>query len=183
MGPLGLPSDSQAAESTNGAFQDAIALFEAHADYPSVQIEIHEAMAKMPRSRPLENAERLRSASECFDIYAHAFLRLVSDMPSQNAFIALLNEWADFTWFNYAGYGIEGVLQSGHPDVEMILERARHWKNEGYKRLAAAGSATAPRRGYRSHVRAWMEKTELKTVSQAAKRLGVSESTLKSIMS
>jgi hypothetical protein len=39
------------------------------------------------------------------------------------------------------------VLYSGHPDIEAILDRARHWKNEGYKRLIASGAqpvAAAP---------------------------------------
>jgi uncharacterized membrane protein len=73
-----------------------------------VQIEIHEAIAKMP-GRPLDNAGRLRSVAECFDVYAKAFLRLVSDMQSQNGFIALLHEWAD---------------------------AVRYWQHEGYRRLA-----------------------------------------------
>jgi hypothetical protein len=38
------------------------------------------------------------------------------------------------------------------------------------------------RRGYRAEVRRWMARKDLKTVAEAAKWLGVSGSTLKSIM-
>ena len=41
----------------------------------------------------------------------------------------------------------------------------------------------ALRRGYRREIRAWMKVNGLKTNAQAAKALGISESTLKSIMS
>jgi hypothetical protein len=80
MGPLGLPSDSQAAESVDDTFRGAIALFEAHPDYPSAQLEIHEAVSKMPKSILLDNAQRLRSVLECFGVYAKAFSRLISDI-------------------------------------------------------------------------------------------------------
>jgi PP-loop superfamily ATP-utilizing enzyme len=72
----------------------------------------------------------------------------------------------------------------------------RHWTVEGWKRLDGhnakvsdsqghAGSKKAPvvRRGYRSEVLAWMKRTGMENIRQAAKRLGVSVSTLKSIMS
>ena len=39
------------------------------------------------------------------------------------------------------------------------------------------------RKGYRAQVRAWMQRKQIRTVALAAKRLGVSESVLKSIMS
>jgi len=39
------------------------------------------------------------------------------------------------------------------------------------------------RKGYRAEVRAWMQRKQIKTVALAARRLGVSESVLKSIMS
>jgi hypothetical protein len=41
----------------------------------------------------------------------------------------------------------------------------------------------APRHGYRDQVRAWMKEKEIKNIREAAKHLGVSISTLKSIMS
>ena len=39
------------------------------------------------------------------------------------------------------------------------------------------------RRGYRTEVREWMMREEVRTLAQAAKRLGISLSALKSIMS
>jgi hypothetical protein len=43
--------------------------------------------------------------------------------------------------------------------------------------------SSSGRRGYRKEIFAWMSRAEIDTVPLAAKRLGVSESTLKSIMS
>jgi hypothetical protein len=45
----------------------------------------------------------------------------------------------------------------------------------------ATGDST-PRRGYRAEVRRWMESKELRTIPEAAKQLGISADTLKSIM-
>ncbi len=58
--------------------------------------------------------------------------------------------------------------------------------------VQAAGAANAdakvvtepgPKRGYRAEVRQWMARENLRTVAEAARRMGISESTLKSIMS
>jgi hypothetical protein len=78
------------------------------------------------------------------------------------------------------------------PEIWAGFRASKEWK--GYQselRLVAqhqsqptdtAKKSTQSRRGYRNHIRRWMSKTELTSVRQAAKRLGVSESTLKSIM-
>ena len=59
---------------------------------------------------------------------------------------------------------------------------------EGQEAGAANADAKAlaepeRRRSYRAEVRQWMARENVKTVAEAAKRLGISESTLKSIMS
>jgi hypothetical protein len=44
-------------------------------------------------------------------------------------------------------------------------------------------AVTESRRGYRAEVKAWMADEQIETIGDAAKKLGVSETTLKSIMS
>jgi len=69
-----------------------------------------------------------------------------------------------------------------HPPVvsEMCVDKKT--ADDCFRSTPATEETAARRRGYRIHIRHWMKSAGLKTVAQAAKRLGVSESTLKSIM-
>lgn len=76
------------------------------------------------------------------------------------------------------------------PEIERILAdilqlRAVGKSNQGAGEGPADGGAATPnaRRGYRKEVRQWMESKRLRTVPEAARRLGVGRDTLKSIMS
>lgn len=69
---------------------------------------------------------------------------------------------------------------------ELFRAETREWEArllESTGPEAPAGESPGRRRGYRAEVRQWMEREGIETISQAAKRLAVSESTLKSIMS
>jgi transcriptional regulator with XRE-family HTH domain len=86
-----------------------------------------------------------------------------------------------------------------------LTARSHHWKAQALKRAREAEGGvqtnqqanpppdptepvqiqpeTKPRRGYRNEVQAWMRRKEIGNVEQAARRLGLSKSALKSIMS
>ncbi|MGB9457519.1 MAG: hypothetical protein WCB12_15835 [Bryobacteraceae bacterium] len=66
---------------------------------------------------------------------------------------------------------------------EMLLEVAEAQDAGTADSGAEALAGPARRRGYRAEVRQWMVGENLRTVADAAKRLGISQSTLKSIMS
>lgn len=67
--------------------------------------------------------------------------------------------------------------------VWALRERAAHSSTKPELPRAGPRATPAPRRGYRGEVREWMKRKELKSVADAAKRLGVGPDTLKSIMS
>ena len=64
------------------------------------------------------------------------------------------------------------------------IKRSKRWTD--YQKAvgdALAGPAVEQRKGYRAEIKAWMVAEGLDGIPAAAKRLGVSETTLKSIMS
>jgi len=188
MGPPGLPSDSQTAQLVGPAFQKVVAFFESQAGYAGVQTEIHDGLAGLPKRLPTDNAERLRILLACFDVYAKAFLRLISDIQLQNGFMALLDAWAGLTWLQYAGYPIDP--RSSNPDVEALRSKAEHWKNEGYLRLATSETqikkssaflstkTSPPKRTFREPRPELLEGKESLNRKQTAMAFGVTERTL-----
>lgn len=71
-----------------------------------------------------------------------------------------------------------------HPAVATAAARTSSMPLAAALESKAEAEVSLPRRrGYRKEVRVWMDKLGLQTISQGAKRLGVSESTFKSIMS
>ena len=100
--------------------------------------------------------------------------------------------------FRIEAYADRGYDTNGHSlpsnrlsDIE--LKNSPEWEEYEDERLEVANlqaqgrrtgqAEPAPRRGYRVEVRAWMKNKDVDTTPQAAKTLGVGESTLKSIMS
>ncbi len=188
------PNDRRILRQRQQLMSKALTFFaERPEEFARVQVEIDEAMSSVDqntRDPNKTNEQRLELLLQHLDIQARAYVQLVSNIPSQNAFITLLQDLVFSTWLSYAGYPIDGFLGSNNEQVNAVLRRAAYWRAEGYKRVAPPqsqppgdGSIVAPRRGYRPAVNAWMKRLGIENIPQAAKRLGVSESTLKSIMS
>jgi hypothetical protein len=89
---------------------------------------------------------------------------------------------------------IHNIRRPIKPHILRMIKTSPEWRQfqsdlleiadlQGHPESIAEGSKTAQRRGYRTEILAWMKKNGIDTVKQAARRLGVSESTLKSIMS
>ena len=171
------------------------ALAKSHPLLPAVIIEIHdrlaqsgfvEEFAKYPPGSP----ERLMVALQALDVRSSAFIKLVDTIDLQELFITVLQEVARTAWVEFAAFPIEKANLDS-PDTRRnwraITDRTSHWEAEGFRRLiptetAARTAGDQPRRGYRDPVRAWMKQKEILSVKAAARKLGVSESTLKSIM-
>jgi hypothetical protein len=130
-----------------------------------------------------------------FDIHGEALVLLVTDLESQEAFEIVMDDIFRGVWRVFSGSPVEMVAKfmafEKHPvrsNTDKLLRRLRHWSTEGHRRLAAMrapvpANSPATRKGYRAEVFAWMKRKNINTVDLAAKRLAVSESTLKSIMS
>lgn len=173
--------------------------FEKHSDFPATQVAIEDGIANLKREvspSALSNAtpERFKLVTDVLDIRAEAYLRLVEDMGSQKAYETLLAAFGLKAIEDYTGYSGAEIHFAGDTHSErQIVARVRHWTTEGYRKLARKKSETvetspasqppSQRRGYRAEVRAWMTTKKLETIPEAAKALGLSETTLKSIMS
>lgn len=106
-------------------------------DYPSVQIQLYQLTDGLNTRDPTKTDEqRLALLVYLFNVRAETHLCLVSDTETQDAYIVLLGDWVARAWHEYAGYGLARAIKSGDdPQVEALMSRYRHWKNEGYLRL------------------------------------------------
>ncbi len=94
------------------------------------------------REKRWGTAARISAVLRQLDVRASAYLELVDDMPSQEAFMTVLNELERQSWAEYSGYPPEMIEPvPGDPQFHAIRQRLGHWLGEGYRRLmpAAAG--------------------------------------------
>jgi hypothetical protein len=159
--------------------------FEAHPDYPSVQVQIFDHISglknQVEQVPDTFTLARLDIAIAVFDIRAHAHLRLVNDITAQKEFETLLDYWVKAAWQSYSGYSADEI----QPDFtstayQDIAERKEHWLTEGYRQLAAKNSLNAtPQHGPRQSRRQFIEPLLTKkglTPSKWASEAGVDPS-------
>ena len=166
-----------------------------HPDFASVMVQIGDAIrignyAQRLERLPIESSVRMELVIEILDLRAGSFVNLVSSLDDHGAFRVILWEIARSVWFDFAHFNVEAANKatSGRQSRwREITQRCEYWQIEGFRRLVPQVQATekpiAKRQGYRDHIRSWMKLKNIKTVELAAKHLGVSSSTLKSIMS
>lgn len=133
----------------------------------------------------MPSPERLKVAIEILDIWAGAYVQLVTNLANQKSFMAFLRGLDRHAWEVYRGIAeIEPLI--GNREREAIRIRCVHWEKESYRRLIPKSipiDTASARRGYNTEVRAWMKKNNIPSVEVAARRLGVGYDTLKAIMS
>jgi hypothetical protein len=185
--------------------KDAFALFKRHPKFPGVFVQIGDKGSELERVTPLAEMERLSEPRleyflKYLDIQGAGYLQLVDDLKLQEALEAIMDDFVRIAWFQVSGMPLDAVpfplpFATPHPvqvHLKRLMQRAIHWRMEGYRRLDSLGKETPKpdaetahypktRVGYRSEVRAWME-GKFSSVKAAATNLGVSESVLKSIM-
>ena len=133
---------------TSRPVEDAIRLFEASPEFPATQVWIHDRMRRLTASlkgdyRVYGSKPRVRLALGNLNIRAAAFLRLVSNIEKQNAFMVLLDELELFAWIDFIGVVPTNIL-AGAPTIAAGIERRkRWWRRQGYRHLANL-SAAAP---------------------------------------
>jgi len=125
------------------AAEEAIRLFESHVDFAKAQVRMRERMEAAARDAPADarchgTKARLEQVLYRFDIRAETFFELVSDIRTQNAFMAMLKNLERFAYEEYTGYPPE-ILQPTSAELlaacEMIHAKVQRWIYEGYKRL------------------------------------------------
>jgi len=115
--------------------------------FSSVQIEVIEAGEKIAGSMPsrpaLPSSERLEYAIRLLDARCAGYVKLVSDIITQEAFAIVLREFVIRAWEEYTGVtGIEPL--PGNVQFSAIEERARHWTKESYRRVVRGSANVEP---------------------------------------
>jgi hypothetical protein len=124
----------------NTKLEEAIRLFESHADYPGVQALIYERLKEADQARAhidiVRREELLEWVIERFDIRAKASLDLVSDIAWQNAYKVQLQWWELVTWQDYErALPVPPAGDQAKKALLSIQARTARWVNEGYQRL------------------------------------------------
>jgi hypothetical protein len=88
--------------------------------------------------------QRFDVALQLLDIRAEAYLPLVNDIPSQEAYMELLRSIGDQAWQDFSGYPISVVHPfGGDPNFIAISKAVSRWTEKGYKRAAEAEHSRA----------------------------------------
>jgi hypothetical protein len=121
-------------------------------DFPSVQVEVMEVardIRKVAPGWPLTNlplSKRLEYTLKMLDAACSAYLKLVSDIVSQEAYTIILNEFVRTAWEEFVGMSGAEPLPRNR-EFQAIQEQGRHWHIESYKRLIDPGPLGEERLG------------------------------------
>lgn len=138
------PHERRAAKARRLALDRAIEVLKQQPGFPSAQIQIHDRSVEWnnnlsPEESRWGTTERIKVVLQILDIRAEAYLALVSDMKTQEAFMAVLEEFGNNAWESYIGFPL--LMAPPGPGDTQFLDIRRsvgRWINEGYKRLATA---------------------------------------------
>jgi hypothetical protein len=121
----------------------AMEVFERQPGYEKAQVWLSKRMEKVckaagPESAlPIGSPARAELVLKLFNERAKAYLRLVSNIEAQNAFVVLLGLFEILAWEEFVG-GYPASIRPGAPSIEQqIGERKRHWIRKVYERLEA----------------------------------------------
>src|SRR6185437_7941836 len=94
------------------AVENAMNILKMHPDFPAAQIKILRYTEELTsnlsiRGRTCNTDERLDYAVRLLDIRAEAYLRLIADLRSQEAYMKILDEFWRRAWGEYTGFPID----------------------------------------------------------------------------
>lgn len=172
----------------------ALGVLKKHPAYPRAHLHSIEAIdainlkfASILPSLAMPSPARLDYAIAIIDATAEAYLPLIDDIEMHDAFAAYIRGLERMAWEIYSGIADVEPFGVGAP-LAVIRDRGKHWYTEGLRRIvqpipSAILAANSSRCGHRKEVDAWMSRESIPTLEAAARRLGVSIDTLKSIRS
>ena len=135
------PHDRHAARKRQRALNRAIEILKRSPSFPAAQIQILNGTKQLMDSltgdaKTCGTAARLETVLRLLGIRAAAYLKLVENMESQEAFMATVNEFGSKAWEEYTGYPPE-VLQpsAGDKQFHAIQQSVGDWIGKGYKVL------------------------------------------------
>jgi hypothetical protein len=192
----------QAARLRSQQVDRAFAQLQKRNGFPNAQMKVSDhdlahSELILPEAKKRGSTERLEHLMSFLEIRGEAYLELVTDLESHDAYATILNSYLHWIWLHFMGMPIEMLLPvppGGEPtDLQLkaarIQRRIGYWVGEGYRRWAAiqedaTKKTKPPKRGYRAEIEVWMKRSpETSSQKQAARKLSVSIDVLKSIMS
>ena len=127
-------------ESRQRSVDEAVKLLESQPGFSGVQVWMRERMSEAEINRSAEaksfgTRARADFALVFLDIRADAFLKLVSNIETQNAYMTMIGYFGDEAWREFTGFlpqFMEPVSDMARAVAGEIEDRRRHWIHEGY---------------------------------------------------
>src|SRR5579872_2841952 len=140
------PDDRRARRQRQQKLERAFEILKQQPDFPRAQVQAHdrgEDLAKnlSPQQIALGTPERMNVVLRVLDIQAEAYLELVVDMKTQDAFMVALEAFGRKAFENFTGFPLEVVKGTAGNELEAIQQRVRHWVNAGYRKLIPPDSS------------------------------------------
>jgi hypothetical protein len=125
------------------AAEEAVRLFESKPEFVRIALHVRQNLEEIDKQHPPEagvfaTEPRLKLVMERFEIRAKAFLELVSDLDTQNAFIAILRSISVGSFEEYTGFPEGQLIPVGMEKkrVDALRQLVPKWEKAGYERLA-----------------------------------------------
>ena len=188
-------------ESADQAAEEACKLFASKPEFARVQYRVRESQEELdkglsPEATRRGSQARLEYVIERNEIWAKAFLELVDDIEAQNAYSVLLQCIVRAGFQVYTGFPMEGARPLGQEcqRVDALMQLIPKWEKAGYERLAKKSEvlwnlsqadpyAAKTDKNHAEQARETINRSQAGEIPQlrnleAAKRLGISETTL-----
>lgn len=145
-----LPNEATPRQDTHLAA--AIRLLESRPDFPRMQVQMRHRLEETQRNAPAEacafgSRARLEYALRRFDVRAQAFLELVSDVETQNAFMTILDSCVQAAYLEHVGAPREVLGPASiqaESSLDSIYANLQRWIKTGYQRLADLAKGEHP---------------------------------------
>lgn len=138
------PADKRAMESRRRLIEKGFEFLKkrpgfARAQAQSIRNQTEWEAGLSEQEKQLAMPLRLAAILRLIDIRAEVYLPLVNDIPSQEAYAAVVNGIIDQAWEDYVGFSVYFVAPMREdPNYKMIADRGRHWITASYDRVDLA---------------------------------------------
>jgi TIR domain len=134
------PADKRAMDSRRRLIENGFEFLKrrpgfARAQAQSIRKQTEWESGLSEQEKQLATPQRLVAVLRLIDIRAQVYLPLVNDLPSQEAYAAVVNGIMDQAWEDYVGFSVYfAAPMREDPNYKMITDRGRHWVATSYDR-------------------------------------------------
>ncbi len=151
------------------AAEEAVRLFESKPEFVRIALRMRQNLEEIDKQHPPEagvfaTEPRLKLVMERFEIRAKAFLELVSDLDTQNAFIAILRSISVGSFEEYTGFPEGQLIPVGMETkrVDALRQLVPKWEKAGPE-IRESGSLESVAQQRRKAVDLYIMELEAKT--------------------